>query len=312
MCETHESKTSLFAKVPMSLWRDRSWIWMTSAWCIITGSCGAWCLTAFWWVSWMYQKCTNPGGSATMSRKHSQKHSKRLLSRSDRQLVAEGHNVNIDRILGFAETGASLSCNWTPHEPSTALGHQSAVDTHRRSHLLLSPRLQGVRWANAQGHLATVLLWFWVLFWTQYIGIERHWMFMNSYQEIPWNTNGLKPFWSCWSSQEPTCLATLSAMQGTRFPPRFPPSLMGSGLNLDRSAAGESQGKGRWGPSPAHHGVLASFPCAGCVWKRDSIWQMMINFGILLYVKGLVGSGIKCGKRGIDRYPFVSLGHFSY
>ena len=29
----------------------------------------------------MYQKCTNPGGSATMSRKHGPKHSKHLLSR---------------------------------------------------------------------------------------------------------------------------------------------------------------------------------------------------------------------------------------
>ena len=74
------------------------------------------------------------------------------------------------------------------------------MDSHRRSHLCLSPRLQGSRWANAQGNPATVLSLILGCFhernenWNIYIYIKtfNDLMFMKSYQEIAmaWNRAG--------------------------------------------------------------------------------------------------------------------------
>ena len=96
----------------------------------------------------MYQKCTNPGGSATMSRKHGPKHSKHLLSR--RHAVACSYGAVT---CSFHQ----LPLSFLPHVVFAALCSickfvtvRFLPEKRRRRHpLLLSRRHQGARCINA-------------------------------------------------------------------------------------------------------------------------------------------------------------------
>ena len=97
----------------------------------------------------MYQKCTNPGGSATMSRKHGPKHSKHLLSR--RHAVACSYGAVTVQLRAV-----SISFHY-PFFPTLFLQLcvrfvtvRFLLEKRRRRHpLLLSRRHQGARCINA-------------------------------------------------------------------------------------------------------------------------------------------------------------------